>query len=414
MIDVIVIGGGASGLLAAGRLASCGARVVLLEKNDIVGKKLLITGKGRCNVTNKCDVAGVIKNVVINGNFLYSSLYRFSPDDVIDFFESRGVNLKVERGNRVFPVSDKASDIVKALLNFCKDCGVKIINKAVYDLIYEGKSVVGVKLKDETIFCKNVVIATGGMSYPQTGSTGDGYAWAKKAGHKISKILPSLVPIITVEKWPTLAQGLSLKNVKLTVIEKDKSIFSEQGEMLFTHFGISGPLVLSASSHIRNVENEKYKIILDLKPALDYNKLNNRIVREISKFPNYDMINILRKLLPAKLVEPIFSMLKLNDGFKANQFSKEQRKQLVELLKNLTLTVKSFRSVKYAIITSGGVDVSEINPKTMESKLKNGLYFIGEILNVDGYTGGFNLQIAWSTAVAAADAIASKLKRGDN
>lgn len=414
MIDVIVIGGGASGLLAAGRLASSGARVVLLEKNDIVGKKLLITGKGRCNVTNKCDVAGVIKNVVINGNFLYSSLYRFSPDDVIDFFESRGVNLKVERGNRVFPVSDKASDIVKALLNFCKDCGVKILNKAVYDLIYEGESVVGVKLKNQVILCKNVIVATGGMSYPQTGSTGDGYAWAKKAGHKISKILPSLVPIITVEKWPTLAQGLSLKNVKLTVIEKDKSIFSEQGEMLFTHFGISGPLVLSASSHIRNIENEKYKIILDLKPALDYNKLNNRIVREISKFPNYDMINILRKLLPAKLVEPIFSMLKLNDGFKANQFSKEQRKQLVELLKNLTLTVKSFRSVKYAIITSGGIDVSEINPKTMESKLKNGLYFIGEILNVDGYTGGFNLQIAWSTAVAAADAIASKLKRGDN
>lgn len=414
MIDVIVIGGGASGLLAAGRLASAGAKVVLLEKNDIVGKKLLITGKGRCNVTNKCDVAGVIKNVVINGNFLYSSLYRFSPDDVIDFFEAQGVNLKVERGNRVFPVSDKASDIVKALLNFCKDCGVKILNKAVYDLIYEGESVVGVKLKNQVIFCNNVIVATGGMSYPQTGSTGDGYAWAKKAGHKISKILPSLVPIITVEKWPTLAQGLSLKNVKLTVIEKDKSIFSEQGEMLFTHFGISGPLVLSASSHIRNIENEKYKIILDLKPALGYNKLNNRIVREISKFPNYDMINILRKLLPAKLVEPIFSMLKLNDGFKANQFNKEQRKHLVELLKNLTLTVKSFRSVKYAIITSGGVDVSEINPKTMESKIKNGLYFVGEMLNVDGYTGGFNLQIAWSTAVAAADAIASKLKRGDN
>lgn len=414
MIDVVVIGGGASGLLAAGRMASCGAKVVLLEKNDILGKKLLITGKGRCNVTNKCDVGGVIKNVVVNGNFLYSSLYRFSPDDVIDFFEGQGVRLKVERGNRVFPVSDKASDIVKALWNFCKDCGVKILNKAVYDLIYDGDSVVGVQLKDEMVFCKNVVVATGGMSYPQTGSTGDGYAWAKKAGHKISKILPSLVPIITVEKWPTLAQGLSLKNVKLTVLKKDKSIFSEQGEMLFTHFGISGPLVLSASSHIRNIENEKYKIILDLKPALDYNKLNNRIVREISKFPNYDMINILRKLLPAKLVEPIFSMLRLNDGFKANQFSKEQRKNLVELLKNLTLTVKSFRSVKYAIITSGGVDVSEVNPKTMESKLKHGLYFIGEILNVDGYTGGFNLQIAWSTAVAAADAIASKLERGDN
>lgn len=414
MVDVVVVGGGASGLLAAGRLASCGVKVVLLEKNDIVGKKLLITGKGRCNVTNKCDIDGVVKNIVVNGSFLYSSLYRFSPDDVIDFFERQGVSLKVERGNRVFPVADKASDIVEALLAFCKQSGVKILNQAVCDVIFEDGNAIGVKLKNEKIFCKNVVVATGGMSYPQTGSTGDGYVWAKKAGHKISKILPSLVPIITVEKWPMLAQGLSLKNVRLTVMEKDRSIFSEQGEMLFTHFGISGPLVLSASSHMRNIENERYRIILDLKPALDFNKLDNRIVREISKFPNYDMINILRKLLPAKLVEPIFSMLELKDGFKANQFSKEQRKRLVTLLKKLTLTVKSFRSVKYAIITSGGVDVSEINPKTMESKIKKGLYFIGEILNVDGYTGGFNLQIAWSTAVAAADAIALKLKRGDN
>ena len=414
MFDVVVIGGGASGLLAAGRLASLGVRVALLEKNDAVGKKLLITGKGRCNITNKCDIDGVINNVVVNGSFLYSSLHRFSPDDVIEFFEKQGVLVKVERGNRVFPVSDKASDIVKALLNFCKKYGVKILNQAVYDIIFEKDSVVGVKLKKEKIFCKNVIVATGGMSYPQTGSTGDGYVWAKKAGHKISKISPSLVPIVTAEKWPTLAQGLSLKNVKLTVVEKNKSIFSEQGEMLFTHFGISGPLVLSASSHIRNIERVKYKIVLDLKPALDFNKLNNRIVREISRFPNYDMINILRKLLPAKLVEPIFSMLKLNDGFKANQFNKEQRKYLVNLLKNLTLTVKSFRPIKYAVITSGGVDVSEINPKTMESKIKNGLYFIGEILNVDGYTGGFNLQIAWSTAASAADAIALKLKQGDN
>ena len=414
MFDVVVIGGGASGLLAAGRLASLGASVALLEKNDAVGKKLLITGKGRCNITNKCDIDGVINNVVVNGSFLYSSLYRFSPDDVIEFFEKQGVLVKVERGNRVFPVSDKASDIVKVLLGFCRKYGVKILNQTVYDIIFEKDSVVGVKLKKEKIFCKNVIVATGGMSYPQTGSTGDGYVWAKKAGHKISKISPSLVPIVTVEKWPTLAQGLSLKNVKLTVIEKNKSIFSEQGEMLFTHFGISGPLVLSASSHIRNIERVKYKIILDLKPALDFSKLNNRIVREISKFPNYDMINILRKLLPAKLVGPIFSMLKLNDGFKANQFNREQRKSLVNLLKNLTLTVKSFRPIKYAVITSGGVDVSQINPKTMESKIKNGLYFIGEILNVDGYTGGFNLQIAWSTAASAADAIALKLKQGDN
>ena len=405
MIDVVVIGGGASGLLAAGLLARFGLEVVLLEKNSKLAKKLLITGKGRCNVTNLCDVGEVVKNLVVNGNFLYSALTRFSPNDVISFFEEQGVKLKVERGRRVFPTSDRASEIVESLVNFCKKHGVSILNKAACDIIYNEGKVVGVELCDEKIFCKNVVVATGGLSYPQTGSTGDGYVWAKRAGHKISKISPSLVPIITEQKWPTRAQGLSLKNVRLTVFEGDMSIFSDQGEFLFTHFGVSGPLVLSASSHMRKMKTKKYKMVLDLKPALSYDALDRRIVREISNFPNYDLINILKKLLPNKLVLIIFDMLHLKSGFKANQFSREHRKKLVTLLKNLTIDVKSFRSIEHAIITSGGVDVSEINPKTMESKLKKGLYFIGEVLDVDGYTGGFNLQVAWSTAAAAASAI---------
>ncbi len=410
MTDVVVIGGGASGLLAAGLLANFGLEVVLLEKNKELGKKLSITGKGRCNLTNKCGIGEVVKNLIVNGNFLYGALARFGPDDVFSFFENLGVKLKVERGMRVFPASDRASEIVEALVGFCKKYGVKILNKSAFDVIYNEERALGVELSDGKIFCENVVVATGGLSYPQTGSTGDGYVWAKKAGHKISKISPSLVPIVTRQKWPTRAQGLSLKNVRLTVFEEDIPIFSDQGELLFTHFGVSGPLVLSASSHMRKIEAKKYKLVLDLKPALDFDKLDRRIVREISDFPNCDVINILKKLLPGKLVWIIFDMMGLKRGFKANQFSKNHRQKLVILLKKLEIDVKSFRSIEYAIITSGGVDVSQINPKTMESKLKKGLYFIGEVLDVDGYTGGFNLQVAWSTAAAAAAAIS--MKRG--
>lgn len=410
MIDVVVIGGGASGLLAAGLLANFGLEVVLLEKNKKLGRKLSITGKGRCNLTNKCGAGEVVKNLIVNGNFLYGALARFGPDDVFSFFENLGVKLKVERGRRVFPASDRASEIVEALVGFCKKYGVKIFNKTAFDVIYDEGRVLGVELDYGKIFCENVVVATGGLSYPQTGSTGDGYVWAKKAGHKISKISPSLVPIVTRQKWPTRAQGLSLRNVRLTVFEGDIPIFSDQGELLFTHFGVSGPLVLSASSHMRKIEAKKYKLLLDLKPALDFDKLDRRIVREISDFPNRDVVNILKKLLPNKLVWIIFDMMGLKPGFKANQFSKNHRQKLVTLLKKLEIDVKSFRPIEYAIITSGGVDVSQINPKTMESKLKKGLYFIGEVLDVDGYTGGFNLQVAWSTAAAAAFAIS--MKRG--
>ena len=408
MIDVVVVGGGASGLLAAGLLASFDLEVVLLEKNKELGKKLSITGKGRCNLTNKCGTDEVVKNLVVNGNFLYGALARFGPDDVFSFFENLGVKLKVERGRRVFPASDRASEIVEALVNFCKKYGVKILNEAAVDIIYDEEKVLGVLLGDKKIFCENVVVATGGLSYPQTGSTGDGYVWAKKAGHKISKTSPSLVPIVTRQQWPKKAQGLSLKNVRLNVFEGDTLIFSEQGELLFTHFGVSGPLVLSASSHMRKIETEKYRLILDLKPALDFCRLDRRIIREISDFSNCDVINILKKLLPNKLVTIIFDMMNLKPNFKANQFSKNHRKKLVTLLKNLEIDVKSFRSIEYAIITSGGVDVSEISPKTMESKLKKGLFFIGEVLDVDGYTGGFNLQVAWSTAACAAFAISTK------
>ena len=408
MIDVVVIGGGASGLLAAGLLANFGLEVCLLEKNKELGRKLSITGKGRCNLTNKCGAGEVVKNLIVNGNFLYGALARFGPDDVFSFFENLGVKLKVERGRRVFPASDRASEIVEALVGFCKKHGVKILNKAAIDIIYNEEKVLGVALNDKKILCENVVVATGGLSYPQTGSTGDGYVWAKKAGHTISKISPSLVPIVTLQKWPTRAQGLALKNVRLTAFEEDIPVFSDQGELLFTHFGVSGPLVLSASSHMRKIEAKKYKLVLDLKPALDFCKLDRRIVREISDFPNCYVINILKKLLPNKLVSRIFYMLGLEPNFKANQFSKSHRKKLVDLLKNLEIDVKSFRPIEYAIITSGGVDVSQINPKTMESKLKKGLFFIGEVLDVDGYTGGFNLQVAWSTAACAAFAISTK------
>lgn len=409
MTDVVVIGAGASGLLAAGKLASFGTRVVLLEKNKTPGKKLAITGKGRCNITNNCDVCDVIKNVPTNGNFLYSALSKFSPFDVMEFFERLGVKLKVERGNRVFPVSDKAYDVISALVKFCKDSGVFILNQTAVDIVYNNGRVKSVKTNNQIIECKYVIVATGGLSYPQTGSTGDGYLWAKKAGHKITPLFPSLVPIVTAESWPTMAQGIPLKNVKLSVFDGKKCIFSSQGEMLFTHFGVSGPLVLSASAHMGPIKSGRYKMFIDLKPALDKTKLENRILREISSAKNKSIKSVLRKLLPQKLIMPCCTLLNLNYNLKANQFTKEQRLKLVDLLKCLPMTVKAFRPIKDAIITSGGVDVSEINPKTMQSRLQEGLYFIGEILDLDGYTGGFNLQIAWSTAATAADDILHRL-----
>lgn len=402
--DVVIIGAGASGLFAGVHCGRFGKSVCVIEKNDIYGKKLLITGKGRCNVTNNCDVETVLKNVPTNPRFLYSALNGFTCEDTMNFFEWSGVPLKTERGNRVFPQSDKSSDIVSALVRECRDAGVEFIKDEAVELVIENETCVGVKCKSETYLGDSVLIATGGKSYQKTGSTGDGYKFAKQAGHTIVLIKPSLVPIVTKEKEPAKMMGLSLKNVNLSVFKdnKPKPVFSEQGEMLFTHFGVSGPLVLSASSHIRDVNDGKYTLCIDLKPALSVEQLDKRVLRDFIDAKNRDFQNSLGKLLPSKMIPVIVEMSGIEPSKKVNEITKEERQELVKLIKNLTFTIDKFRPVEDAIITSGGVKTDEINPKTMESKLCKNLYFAGEVIDCDAYTGGFNLQIAFSTAYAFA------------
>lgn len=408
MPDIIIVGGGAAGLMAAVTAADMGAAVMLFEKNPRVGKKLLITGKGRCNVTNNCTKEAFFENIPTNSRFLYSAYAGFECTDTMDFFEGLGVPLKTERGNRVFPVSDKAEDIVIAFERALKERRDRITvqNGEVDELIIEDGKIIGVMCCGRKYHASAVIIATGGKSYPRTGSDGDGYRFAKDAGHTIVPIRPSLVPLISEEKWCSEAMGLSLKNVTLTLkdTKSDKTLFSEMGEMLFTHFGISGPLVLSASGHIPKMERGRYKAVIDLKPALDEKTLDNRLLRDFSEGTNRDFRNSLGKLLPAKLIPVIVELSSIDGEKKVNQISKKERWELMELIKHLTVTVKDFRPVDEAIVTGGGVSVKEISPKTMESKLVSGLYFAGEVIDVDAYTGGFNLQIAFSTAVAAANA----------
>lgn len=405
--DVIVIGGGASGLFSSILLARKGKSVLLLEKNKILGKKLMITGKGRCNVTNNCDAETVLNNIPRNSKFLYSAIYSFSPSDTMSFFEGLGVPLKTERGNRVFPVSDDAKDIVKALCDEIKRLGVKVLNKKVTKLIIDGNKVIGVKCGDEDFLSRSVIVSTGGKSYHGTGSTGDGYKFARDAGHTVTDIKPSLVPLETKQSFPKELMGLSLRNVTLSLFEIDKKrcVFSELGEMLFTHFGVSGPLVLSASAHINNLDKKDYYILIDLKPGLDEKALDKRILRDFSDNPNRDFSNALKKLLPMKMIPVIIELSGIDAEEKVNNISRDQRKKLIELLKNLRIDIKGFRPVDEAIITRGGLSTKEINPSTMESKLVSGLYFIGEVLDVDAYTGGFNLQIAFATANLAAQSI---------
>lgn len=408
--DVIIIGAGASGLYCAARLAYFGMNVLILEHNNRVGKKLLITGKGRCNVTNNCSSAEIMANIPTNPKFMYSALSECSPQDVMEYFESLGVALKTERGNRVFPQSDKSLDIVNALERDLKKKGVKIICKKARELIVENGVCVGVKTDEGSFFAENIVVATGGKSYPATGSTGDGYKMARAVGHTVTELSPSLVPLVTKESYPVDMMGLSLKNVKLKLYKGDakKPVYEEMGEMLFTHFGVSGPLVLSASCHIEkasDIEKIGYRLEVDLKPALDFETLDKRIQRDFSEFSTRDFKNSLGKLLPAKMI-PVIVMLSGIDGeTKVNQITREQRLSLVSLIKAFPMTVKAFRPIEEAIITSGGIRVSEINPKTMKSKIVDKLYFIGEILDVDAYTGGFNLQIAFATANACAQGI---------
>lgn len=407
MSKVLVIGGGAAGLMAAGTAAKNGSEVILLERNEKVGRKVMVTGKGRCNVTNNCtQLNDLIAAVPVNGRFLYSAFSRFMPSDTIDFFESMRVPLKTERGNRVFPQSDKASDIVDALFFFVKRAGVEIVKGRAESLIIDDGRAAGVHtFEGEDIYADSVIIATGGKSYPLTGSTGDGYKLAEQAGHTIVEPKPSLVPLEVHEGFCTRLQGLSLRNVAITVedTEKHKKIYSDFGEMLFTHFGVSGPMILSASSHMRDMKRGKYKIYIDLKPALTAEQLDARVLRDFSENVNRNFINALNFLLPKKLVPVIVSLSGIPMSTKVNQVTKEQRAKLVSLLKHLELTVTDFRPIEEAVITSGGVKVAEIDPKTMRSKLVDGLYFAGEVIDVDAYTGGYNLQIAFSTGHLAGE-----------
>lgn len=399
---VIVVGAGAAGLLAAGTLSKRGIKTILVEKNNLNGKKIRITGKGRCNITNTADIEDFIKNVPTNGKFLYSAFYSFTNTDLVSLLNSLGLETKEERGGRVFPVSDKAKDVVTALEKYALTENTRLINARVTALIIEDGKVCGVRTSKGEIYGDSVIIATGGKSYPLTGSTGDGYKLAMQAGHTVTELKPSLIPIVTEEKWVREVMGLSLRNVSLTVYNsKNKEVFSDFGEMLFTHFGISGPIVLSASSHLRR--QDKYTVKIDLKPALDETQLDKRLIRDFEKYSRKHFVNSLDELLPKALIPVIIEMSGIEPHREVNSITKQERQNFVSLLKGLPLTVKGFRPIDEAIITSGGVKVGEINPSTMESKLIKDLYFAGEVIDVDAYTGGFNLQIAFSTGYLAGE-----------
>ena len=400
-MTVIVCGGGAAGLMAAGTAAEYAERVILIEKNEEVGRKLRITGKGRCNITNACDTEDMIAMFPVNGRFLYSALYTFTNTDMIALLESYGVKTKVERGGRVFPVSDDARDVVKAMRAYALKRNVKLIRAEVRELVSENGRVTGVRTRQGEIKGDSVILAMGGASYKRTGSDGYGYTLAKSAGHTITDIVPSLVPLTAAEKWCAGLMGLSLKNAGVTVLDqKGKRIFSDRGELLFTHFGVSGPLVLSASSHMRK-RADGCVIQIDLKPALSYEQLDARILRDFKDRQNKHIINALDALLPKALIPVVTELAGIEPHKSVNSVTREERQRLGAVIKGLTLHITGFRPINEAIITSGGVKVSEIDPHTMGSKIMSGLYFAGEIIDIDGYTGGFNLQAAWSTGYLA-------------
>lgn len=409
---VVVIGGGPAGMMSAIASAEQGNQVILIEKMSSLGRKLLITGKGRCNITSSLDMDDFIKNTPGNGRFLYSCYQEFTNQDILEFLKKQGVEVKEERGNRIFPVTDKSLDVLRAFTKRLKELNVKLeYNTKVEKVLIEENKVIGVKANNKTIHADKVILATGGKSYPLTGSTGDGYKLASDVGHTITSIKPSLVPLETYNKKICQdMQGLSLRNVKIQLkdVEKDKIIYEEQGEMIFTHFGVSGPTILSSSAHLvryKNIEekfaNKKIVLTIDFKPALSEEKLDARVVRDFDKQKNKQYKNSLDELLPQKLIPIIVERSNINANKKVNEITKEERKALIKLLKDFELEIKQFRPIDEAIITSGGVSIKEINPKTMESKLINGLYFAGEIIDVDSYTGGFNLQIAYSTGYVA-------------
>lgn len=410
--DHLCIGGGPAGIFAALTAAEKGGRCVILEHNKQLGRKLRITGKGRCNLTNNCDRDTLLANIPANGKFLYSALSRCTPQDVMAYFEGLGVPLKTERGNRVFPVSDRAEDIVQALQKAVRMAGIPVIHGDAAQLLLENGRCIGVRTADGREFrAGTTLLATGGLSYPKTGSDGSGYSLAEAAGHTIVPPMPSLIPLVTKEAWCRDAMGLSLRNVTLRLYRGGKCVFEELGEMLFTHFGVSGPLVLSASALMRKGSPEDYRLEIDLKPGLTPEQLDKRIQRDLTENQNRDMGNILRALLPAKLILPILQLSHIAPDTKANALTKTQRLALRDCIKAVSLHVKAFRPIEEAIITRGGVSVKEVDAKTMASKRCEGLYFAGEILDLDGYTGGFNLQIAFSTAYSAGIAMAEAICR---
>ena len=414
-MKVIIIGGGPAGMMAAITAAQNNHKVLILEKMNSLGRKLLITGKGRCNITSSLPMEDFIKNVPGNGKFLYSAFKNFTNEDILTLLKKEGVEIKEERGNRIFPLSDKSIDVLSAFKRVLKRYNVNIrYDSYVKEILTENEKAVGVKLvSGEEIFSDRVILATGGKSYPATGSTGDGYKMAEKLGHNIENIRPSLVPLKVSKESLKICkeiQGLSLKNVSIRLmdIENNKVIYEDFGEMLFTHFGISGPTVLSASAHLlryKNIENllkkEKIKFVIDLKPALSKEKLNDRILRDFEKYKNKEIKNALVELLPQKIIPIIIELCDLDSNKKVNSITKLEREKIVDILKKFTINIEDFREIEEAIVTAGGISTKEINPKTMQSKLIKGLYFAGEIIDVDAYTGGFNLQIAYSTGYTA-------------
>lgn len=401
---IVIIGGGASGMMAAGIAGSRGLKVILLEKNDTLGKKIFISGKGRCNITNSSPINEFIDNIPGNGHFLYSALYTFSNEDLISFFERLGLKTKIERGNRVFPISDKSNDVIIALTKFLKENKVDIrLNSSVKNITKQNDKFLVTTNDGTLIEAANVIISTGGKSYPKTGSTGDGYDFASNFGHQIIHPKPSLVPLISTDEWVPKLQGLSLKNVSIKLLKNNKKLYSDFGEMLFTHFGVSGPIVLSASRHLVDVDFSKadIKLIIDLKPALGDEQLDKRIQRDLEKYINKQFKNSLDDLLPQKMIPVMIEICGIDSNKQSNQITKPERLALINNIKNLAINISGTRPITEGIITCGGVSTNEINPSTMESKLVKGLYFTGEVIDVDGYTGGYNLQIAFSTGYLA-------------
>ena len=410
--DIIVIGGGAAGLMVSSAAAEKNARVLLLEKNDKLGKKLRITGKGRCNITNNREIREIIENIPRGGRFLQGAFSKFSAQETMRFFEEIGVKVKTERGERVFPVSDSAHEVADALLRHARKTGVQVETGTADAVLTENGAVSGVKTKSGAVIpCNAAVIATGGLSYPLTGSTGDGYRMAQKLGHTVTALKPSLVPLVEDGDFCGRMQGLTLRNIRISVYDGGKKpVYEDFGELLFTHFGLSGPVILSASAHMRDFDNKKYYILIDLKPALDEKKLDARILSDFSKFSNRDFSNSLSELLNRLMIPVIIERTGIPTNTKVHSISREQRQALLKTVKDFRIDIASAASVEEAVITSGGISLKEISPSTMESKLVRGLFFAGEVIDADAYTGGYNLQIAWSTGRLAGHGAAQFIK----